>query len=200
MLTIASRNVRKVIEIADALQGVPLHVRSMADAGIVGEAVEDGNTLEDNALLKARYVWDRVQGLVLSDDTGIFINALSGQPGVHTARYPVGNTTQEKTRFIVNALQDVPVGKRQATFTTVAAVIEPLGKTLLFTGSVQGVLLPEPRTEPIQGMPYSALFVPDGCAKSLAEMSVQEENEVSHRGKAFAKVREYLLNYYQKKV
>jgi XTP/dITP diphosphohydrolase len=94
-------------------------------------------------------------------------------------------------RFTLDKLKDVSLENRTATFTTVAAVVSPKGEKKVFSGSVRGIVLTEPRTACQPNMPCSALFVPDGQNKVWAEMSVEEENVISHRGKAFTQVRDF---------
>lgn len=161
--------------------------------GIQGEVVEDGITLEENAYKKAKFASDQSGMWAIADDTGLYIEALDGQPGIHAARWAGDNlTTEEIMRFTLNKLEGVPLEKRSAVFRTVAVVVSPGGQKFLFHGSVSGILLPEPRTACQLNMPYSAIFLPNGSNKVWAEMTVEEENERSHRGIAFRQVRKFL--------
>ena len=127
----------------------------------------------------------------MADDTGIFIDALGGKPGVQSARWAGETaTTAEIMNHCLERLKGIK--NRTATFRTTVAVISPEGKEYFFTGEVQGKLLKTPRVEFQPQMPYSSLFVPEGGTKSWAEMTIEDENKVSHRGKAFGKVKEFL--------
>ncbi len=132
-------------------------------------------------------------GWVVAEDTGFFIDALGGRPGIYAARWAGdGLTTEEIMHYTLRELKDIPEEARTATFTTVAVLVSPEGVVSVFTGSVLGSLLTSPRTECQPNMPYSALFMPSGTNKVWAEMEVAEENAISHRGKAFRQVRDYL--------
>lgn len=192
-LILSSRNKSKIVQIKAALDGLPLRVLSLEDAGIVGDVVEDGATLHENAYKKAMFAHEQTKGWVIAEDTGFFIDALDGRPGIHAARWAgEGLTTEDIMHYTLRQLQDVPEGKRTATFTTVAILVSPEGVVSIFMGSVKGKLLTSPRTACQPNMPYSALFMPDGCDKVWAEMEPDEENKISHRGKAFRQVRHFL--------
>lgn len=189
---LATRNPSKAEQIQAVFAGTPIKILTLDQAGIEGQAEEDGDTLEHNSLVKAQYVWDRKHQWVIADDTGVFINVLGGIPGVHAATWAGNVSTEEAVQFILTQMKDVPVGKRTATFRTLATVISPDGTVYTFTGEAPGTLLEAPRGNVQSNMPYSPLFVADGQSKTWSEMSVDEENAVSHRGKAFRKVREFL--------
>jgi XTP/dITP diphosphohydrolase len=178
--------------------GLPIDVLSLDDAGIQGEALEDGETLEANALKKARFAHEKSGKWAMADDTGIFIDSLGGRPGIYAARWAGESaSTAEITQFTLNQLKDVPLEKRTATFRTVAAVISPDGSEHLFTGEVSGSILPAEKKQPQPKMPYSGIFQPDGFDTVWAEMTIEEENQISHRGQAFSKVRKFLQQIIQ---
>lgn len=163
----------------------------MDEAGVEGEAVEDGLTLEENATKKALYASRNAGGAwAMADDTGIFITALDGRPGIHAARWAGDVSTEEIMQYCLNALDGAP--DRSAVFRTVVVIATPDGATHSFVGEVTGILLESPRKEPQPKMPYSPLFVPDGEELSWAEMSTEHENAISHRGIAFRKARAFL--------
>lgn len=129
----------------------------------------------------------------MADDTGIFINALNGEPGVKSSRWAGDTaTTEEILAYTLKSLE----GKtdRSAYFETVVALISPESKQYFFEGKVDGHLLESPKVKPQPKMPYSCIFMPNESDKVWAEMEVEEENKISHRGKAFAKVRYFLEN------
>ena len=191
-IILSTRNTSKIKEIHALLAGLPFDIRSLDDVGITGTSPETGTTLEENALQKALFAWGPTQKWSMSDDTGIFIDARDGWPGVHTGTW-AGNglPVEEFMRRILYEIRDVPAFDRVAVFKTVAAVVAPCGTHMFFTGEIHGTLLSEPRTASRPMMPYSSLFVPDGYSKALAEMSIEEENALSHRGLAFRQVRAF---------
>jgi XTP/dITP diphosphohydrolase len=192
-IILSTRNVSKAAQINAVFADTPLRVVSLTDAGIDGKAIEDGETLEDNGLKKARFAWEHSHGWCMSDDSGIFIDALGGFPGVHAADWMGTDASTEAIMLgILEKMRGIE--DRRATFRTVATLISPDGEVKTFTGEVKGQLLPEPRTAFQPNMPYSSLFFPNGQDKVWAEMTPEEENKVSHRGKAFAQVRDYLLS------
>jgi len=194
-IILATSNPSKIEQIAKALSPLNATVVSMQKAGVKGEAEEDGDTLLDNALKKARYVWERTRGCVIADDTGLFIDVLHGRPGIRAARWAGANVTTDDIRdFTLMMLVDRPMMERWATFTTVAVVIAPDREEYSFEGSVRGVILPEHQAPSQPNMPYSGIFRPFNSGKVFAEMTAEEENFVSHRGRAFKKVRNYLKN------
>lgn len=192
-LILSTRNPSKAQQIQKILGPLPLPVLTLADAGIEGEAVEDGATLAENAYKKALFAW-KTGNYAISDDTGFFIDALQGAPGIHAARWAgEGLTTEDIMNFTLEKLKDVSEGNRTASFKTVAVLISPNGESISFVGEVRGKILLEPQCACQPKMPYSAIFVPDGQPKVWAQMSVEEENAISHRGKAFEQLRDYLI-------
>jgi XTP/dITP diphosphohydrolase len=192
-IILATRNPSKAEQIREVFRGSEIKVLTLADVSIEGDAIEDGETLEDNALKKAMFAHNHAPAGIwtMADDTGIFINTLNGLPGVRSARWAGETaTTEEIMQYTLNHLKEF--ANRSATFRTVVALVAPDGKKYFFEGEVVGHLLEAPRVSPQPKMPYSPLFVPDGSNKTWAEMSVNEENAISHRGKAFRKVRAFL--------
>lgn len=194
-IILATRNPTKALLVQSFFEGSGLLVRTLADVGIKGEAVEDGATLEQNALKKAWYAHKKSRGRVwtMADDTGLFINALGGAPGVYAARWAGKDaSTEEIMRHCLGRLKGI--SDRSATFRTVVAVIFPgAERARVFTGEVAGQLLRAPRVSPLPKMPYSALFVPEGHERTWAEMTMKEQNAISHRGKAFRQVKAFLV-------
>src|SRR3989344_840402 len=142
--------------------------------------------------IKAVFGQKQTDKWCIADDTGLFIDALGGQPGIYAARWAGKDVTTEFTRdFTLKKLEGVSLPKRTATFETVAAVVSPIGEHKFFSGKIKGKILLQPRTECQPNMPYSGIFMPDGYDKVWAEMGVEEENKISHRGKAFRQVRDF---------
>ena len=169
------------------------------EAGIEGEAVEDGDTLFANALKKAHFVQERrkTPGWSMADDTGLFIRYLDGAPGIKAARWAGETaTTDEITHYTLKQLIDAL--DRTAVFETAVAVVGPDEKEYFFSGQVGGKILEAPRVPPQPKMPYSSIFMPHGTNKVWAEMTTEEENRISHRGIAFRQARKFLEGVEQK--
>lgn len=192
-ITLSTRNRSKSEQIKAALSDLRANILSLDEAGIKGNVVEDGRTLEENAWKKADFAWSKTKGWIIAEDTGLFIDALGGEPGIHAARWAGENlTTEEIMNFTLAKLTGVPPHLRTARFVTVAVVINPKRIGRVFVGSVEGSFLSKPRTTCQPNMPYSAIFLPHGQEKVFAEMTVEYENTISHRGQAFRRVRDYL--------
>lgn len=152
---------------------------------------ETGTTLEENAQLKATYA-AKMSGLpAISDDTGLEVEFLNGRPGVHTARYAGENANaNDNNRKLLNELESLFLGKRAARFRTVACLATPQGQTYCFEGSLDGFIGFGYRGE--NGFGYDPLFIVQGTRKTLAEMTDEQKNKISHRAKAFKKLAEHL--------
>ena len=192
-LILSTRNPSKANQIRAVFDGSFISIRSLDEADIEGEAIEDGSTLEENALKKACFAWERSNKWSVADDTGLFIDALNGEPGIFSARWAGEHaSTEEIMQYTLERLRDVPPEKRTGAFRTYAVLVSPLGNSMTFVGEVRGRILEAPRVPCQPKMPYSAIFVPDGQPKVWAEMSTDEENAISHRGQAFRKVRAFI--------
>lgn len=192
-LILSTRNQSKAQQIKALLGDLPHQVLTLSDAGVAGEAVEDGTTLEENALKKARFAFEQTGKPSIADDTGLFIDALNGKPGIHAARWAGRDkSTEDIMQYTLKQLRHVLPQDRTATFKTVAVAVLSADEHKVFVGEARGMILPAPRCDCQPKMPYSAIFVPDGQPKVWAEMSVEEENTISHRGKAFLQLRDFL--------
>ncbi len=195
-IILSTRNPSKAEQIKASFKGLPISILTLAEAGIEGEAVEDGLTLEQNALKKALFAheYSSPDAWTMADDTGIFIHHLHGAPGIRASRW-AGDTASTED-IIQHTLKQLDgATDRSATFETTVAVITPDGAQHFFTGKVNGTILEAARTAPQPKMPYSAIFVPDGTDLVWAEMSPENENRISQRGKAFKLVREFLEKF-----
>ncbi len=192
-IILSTRNPSKAEQIKAVFAGMPIHILTLSEANISGDAIEDGKTLRENALKKARYAFEYAPSgrWTMADDTGLFINALSREPGVKSARWAGINVSTEETMYYclkrLEGVQD-----RSAYFETAVALISPEWKEYFFEGRVYGKLTESPRVPPQKNMPYSPLFQPNESNKTWAEMTIEEENKISHRGKAFLQVRQFL--------
>jgi len=155
---------------------------------------ETGMTLEDNAVLKATAAAKALGLPALADDTGLEVDALSGAPGVHTARYGGENAdADDNNRKLLSALDGKLLPDRTATFRTVACLATPQGHTYLFEGSVSGHIGFGYRGE--NGFGYDPVFIVDECQKTMAELTAAQKNKISHRARAFEKVADFLQTF-----
>ena len=191
-LVMASNNRNKIREIEVFLHtlcpndkdGNPFEILSLADIGYTDDIVEDGETFEDNALIKARTV--AALGYIgIADDSGLCVDALNGEPGVYSARYAGGHDDVENNRKILEKLKNVPAEKRSAHFVSVIACVFPDGRELIARGECPGTMLFDYRGN--GGFGYDPLFLYEPMGKTFAEMNAEEKNSISHRARAMAK-------------
>jgi XTP/dITP diphosphohydrolase len=183
-LVSASANAEKVEEIAAILEPFGIEVVPRPDH--VGDVVEDADTLEANARLKAVAVSEGADAAAVADDTGLEVDALGGAPGVLSARFAgEGATYADNVLKLLDALVELPeMDQRTAQFRTVALVRFPDGREITASGSVSGIITPGPRGN--GGFGYDQVFQPDeGDGRTFAEMSAEEKHAISHRGRAF---------------
>lgn len=189
-ITVATHNRHKTDEIKKYFKDYPVEIYSMADLGLQEEIEETGSTIEENALIKARALKGRVDGLIIADDTGLFVDYLDGKPGVYSARFAGSNATfEDNNKKLLKMLEGVPMDKRRAHFKTVLALIDN-NKEIIIEGRIDGYILTEPRGT--NGFGYDPVFYVDNLGKTLAELSTDEKNKVSHRALALMKLMDYL--------
>jgi XTP/dITP diphosphohydrolase len=163
---------------------------SLDALGITEEIPETAPTLEGNALMKARYVYEKTGRNCFADDTGLEVEALNGEPGVYSARYAgVEKSPEKNMALLLQKLQGET--NRRALFRTVIALIFE-DKEYLFDGIAKGEIIDEKRGE--EGFGYDPVFVPDGHQRTFAQMNLEEKNTLSHRAKAFEAMRNFLQN------
>jgi XTP/dITP diphosphohydrolase len=193
-IVVATSNPGKLREIKDALQGLALEILSLMDLspGLVLE--EDARTFRENALKKARVVAKLSDRLTIADDSGLEVDALQGMPGVRSARFAgEGASDAENNRKLLQLLKGVPSTRRGATFRCVIAIVSPQGKEAWVEGICRGVIGDTARGR--QGFGYDPLFLLPELGKTLAELSLEEKNRISHRGRALAALREALTDF-----
>ena len=187
-LVMASANAHKALEIAQILTDHEIEPRPDS----LGEIVEDQETLEGNARLKASAVCAEAKSPAVADDTGLEVDALSGLPGVRSARFAGDSATDsENLSKLLEDMQHVPNGQRTARFRTVAVVVFPDGREVVAHGVVEGSIAEEPRGT--GGFGYDSVFVPDeGGGSTFAEMQAEHKNLISNRGRAFRSLAQML--------
>ena len=193
-IVFATNNAHKLDEIR-AILAEKFEVKSLNDIGCHDEIPEDFDTLEDNAMQKAQYIFDKYHVDCFADDTGLEVEALGGEPGVYSARYAEG--TDHNSEANMNKLLSKLEGQenRRARFRTVIALIqqsEDEGHAKLFQGTVNGVITTE--RSGAEGFGYDPIFRPDGYDKTFAELGNDVKNQISHRSHAVEELAHYLLN------
>lgn len=187
-LVFATNNQHKIDEAQDIVKG-KLKLISLKEAGVEIDVEETETTFRGNALLKAQAVWELTGLPCVADDSGLCVEALGGEPGVYSSRYAgeAGNHTKNNEKLLKEM-----EGKsdRRAFFTTVLCLVGLDDTPIYIEGRVNGVILREIQGQ--DGFGYDPLFCPDGEIRSFAEMSAAEKNAMSHRGRAFQSLMEYL--------
>ena len=183
-VVLATRNRHKVDELQRILAPYDVELVSMDDAGVTDDVVESGATFADNALLKARAAASASGLVAVADDSGLCVDALNGMPGVLSV-YWAGRARDDAAnlRLVLEQIEDVPDERRGAAFVCAAAAVDPGGREVVVEGRLTGTLLRAPRGA--GGFGYDPIFVPDGETRTTAEMSPEEKDAISHRGRAF---------------
>ena len=191
-IVIATRNADKGREIAAILDGIGVCVRTLAEFPDAPEVIEDGTTCEANAMKKAMSAARHTGLVAVADDTGLIVDVLGGRPGVYAARYAGEYATYEDNwRKLLQELSGVPKALRTARFITVAAIARPdREKIEIVEGVLDGLIAEAPAGE--RGFGYDPVFFVPELKRTLAQLSSEEKNRLSHRARAFAKVREIL--------
>ena len=182
-IVFATNNAHKLAEVR-AVLGDGYELVTLKEVGITEDIPETGATLDENATLKARYVYNRTGLDCFADDTGLEVEALNGAPGVHSARYATdGHDFKANNHKLLNELQVME--NRHARFRTVISLIRG-GVEQQVEGIVEGIIAHE--ESGAEGFGYDPLFIPTGYDRTFAEMSAEEKNAISHRGRAVAKL------------
>jgi XTP/dITP diphosphohydrolase len=190
----ATGNKDKMREIKEIMADCPVEIRSMKEAGIAVDIVEDGETFEENALIKARAIAEQTDAIVLADDSGLEIDYLNKEPGVYSARYMGEDTSYDiKNQNLIDRLEGVPKEARTARFVCAIAAVLPDGKELVTRQTMEGYIGCEPEGE--NGFGYDPIFYLDEFGCSSATLSPEQKNAISHRGKALRAMKEMLQNY-----
>lgn len=178
----------KVREIKTMLP-IGYELLTMREAEFYGDIVEDGSTIEENALIKARFIHELLSCEVFGEDTGLFVEYLNGEPGINTARYAGEHRNNDENINLL--LSNLALSEhRNAHFKTVIAYIDIEGKEYLFTGRVEGEIAIIRMGE--GGFGYDPIFIPLGYRKSFAELGYEVKNQISHRSRAFKDFIEFL--------
>ncbi len=193
-IVFATGNEGKLREIRNIMADLPVEIVSMKEAGIEAEIEETGETFEENAKIKAQAVATHTDDIVLADDSGLEIDYLNEEPGVYSARYLGENTSYEiKNRTILNRLAGVEKEKRTARFVCAIAAVLPNKETLVTRETIEGYIGERPAGE--NGFGYDPIFYVEEYQCSTAELSEEQKNAISHRGKALRAMKKLLHEY-----
>lgn len=198
-LVVSTGNQHKVEEIKEILGEFNIEVVSKNQVGLKDlEVIEDGKTLEENSLKKAKALAEKVDCMVIADDSGLFVDELGGEPGVYSSRYAgeEGNDLKNN-RKLLKALEFIPMENRTAKFKTVIVLITEEKNIITVYGECKGKILTEASGE--NGFGYDPLFVPEGYDKTFAELGNEIKNKISHRANALMNLKEVLKNIVEEK-
>ena len=183
-VVLASKNPHKLVEISKITEQFDMELVLQSELGVDIDVEETGTTFEENSYLKARAVMEATGLPALADDSGIAVDALNGEPGIYSARYGFDESLDDwgRLHLLLKNTENVPDGQRQAQFVCVITLVTPDGKVIQARGEVHGELLRAPAGE--GGFGYDPIFYYPPFGKSLAEVSAEEKNQVSHRANA----------------
>lgn len=188
-ILIATQNRHKAEEIAELLVGLDVRVLTLADVAPELDIPETGDTFMENARQKAETAARLTGLLTLADDSGLDVDALGGEPGVHSKRF--ADTDRERIDKLLGLLADVPGGLRSARFHCAVVIADPQAILAEIEETVEGFITREPHGA--GGFGYDPIFLPVGTTCTMAELGMEEKNAISHRGKAFRHAAEFLL-------
>ncbi len=192
-IVLATKNKGKIKEFKTLFNDLNIDILSLHDIEPPPpEIIEDGKTFFDNAFKKAKTISHYYNAIAISDDSGLVVDALGGGPGVYSARFAGENATDEdNNRKLLEELKGVPYGKRTACFKCVMVAYRPDGKWITAEGELRGVISDVPRGD--KGFGYDPVFIVPETGKSLAELTVEEKNRISHRARALSTLHEKIF-------
>ena len=191
---VATRNRGKVREIRDALKGLNLRIYALNNFPDVPEIEENGSSFAENALKKARFYSKSFGKLTIADDSGLEVDSLKGLPGIHSARYAGERaSTEENNQKLLREIHGVPISKRGARFKCIIAVRSPDGREAIAEGSCRGRIGFKEKGK--RGFGYDPLFILPKYGRTMAELTLEEKNRVSHRGKALKKIKRIIQSF-----
>lgn len=191
-IVVATQNRNKFSELQKELSDLPLEIIPAFDFPGIPKIEEDGKTLEENSFKKASISSKFTQLATLADDTGLYVDALDGQPGIYAARFAGENCSYaDNVNKMLISLNGIPFAKRTATFRTVITIFVPGKSIKIARGEIKGFIATEIRGG--GGFGYDPIFQPLGKSQVFAEMTLEEKNAISHRGLAVKKAKEMLL-------
>ncbi len=193
-ILLATKNKGKIREIKSILSDMDIEVVSLDEVDSLPDVEEDGKTFYENALKKAKEIAEATDMMTLADDSGLEVDVLGGDPGVYSARYAGDNATDDdNNRRLLDTLRDVPVEKRTARFRCVIVVYHPSGKWMSAEGTCEGIITDQPKGE--GGFGYDPIFLLPKLGRTMAELSPDEKNSLSHRANALKSLKKELPQF-----
>lgn len=190
---IATKNAGKAKEFQHIFSQYQITVKSLLDFEEIEDIVEDGETFEENALIKARAIAKQFNQVVIADDSGLEVDALHGRPGVYSARYAgEGRDDQANIKKVLSELEGIPAEQRGARFVCALALVTPEGEESVVRGTCEGQILTECLGS--EGFGYDPIFYLPELEKTMAQIPKHQKNVLSHRADAFAKLQTILMN------
>ncbi|MBC8589796.1 XTP/dITP diphosphatase [Wansuia hejianensis] len=199
-LVLSTNNMNKLEEIREILKDLPIEVLAKKDIGASNFNIEeDGTTLEENSIKKAKTLSEKTDYLVMADDSGLFVDKLNGEPGVFSSRYAGEEGNDEKNnQKLMSSMENIPLIERTARFRTIITLITEDKEIITVEGECKGHIGYEPKGD--NGFGYDPLFIPYGYDKTFGELSEEIKNRISHRGKALEKMKEVLIKLIEGKI
>ena len=193
-IILASNNKGKIAEVKEILKDMNVEVISMKEAGLDVDIEENGSTFEENALIKAEAIMKMTGEITIADDSGLEVDYLNKEPGIYSARYMGEDTSDDrKNNAIIQRLEGVKGTDRSARFVCAMAVVFPDGKNIIARGTMEGLIADKPMGE--NGFGYDPIMYLPEYQKTSAQLSSEEKNKISHRGKALEKLKTQLQKY-----
>ena len=193
-IILASNNKGKIAEVKEILKDMNVEVISMKEAGLDVDIEENGITFEENALIKAEAIMKMTGEITIADDSGLEVDYLNKEPGIYSARYMGHDTSYDiKNNAIIQRLDGVKGTDRSARFVCAMAVVFPDGKNIIARGTMEGLIADKPMGE--TGFGYDPIMYLPEYQKTSAQLSSEEKNKISHRGKALEKLKTQLQEY-----
>lgn len=190
-LAIATKNSGKLREITDLLSDLHINVISMEEAGFTGDIEETGSTFEENAIIKARTVYEATGITTMADDSGLEVDCLNGAPGIYSSRFAgTGASYEAMIKKLLEMMKGVPYNRRNARFVCAIAVVGRNGEVITVRGECEGFIAEEPAGK--RGFGYDPVFVVPELGLTMAQLEPGEKNRISHRGKALRMIKEIL--------
>ena len=192
-LVIATNNKHKLAEISSILEGLAVKIIPLSDFKGIPEVVEDGETLEENALKKARTIAKKTKRWALADDSGLEVPYLNNEPGVYSARWAGPHCSYiDNNLKLLRSLEGVPKARRKARFRTVIALSDPAGRAVTVEGRIEGLITEKQRGN--NGFGYDPVFFVSSLNKTLAQLTAAQKNKISHRGMALKKAKKLIIS------
>ena len=193
-IIVATRNRGKIREIRKALRGLELTIHSLNDFSGVPEMVEDGKSFSENALKKARFYSKYFSELALGDDSGLEVDVLEGLPGIYSARYAgEGASDRTNNKKLLTEMDGIPISKRGARFKCVLAMVSTDGREAVVEGTCRGRIGFKEMGK--KGFGYDPIFILPQYGKTMSQLTLEEKNRISHRGKALKKLRKIITKF-----